>query len=274
MPAWRIAHRPEIDVAVMPMIRPPISDSRYQIIWLSFSESRNGEAALYNVYRQQLISLSEFFNGMLTLPIPNHPLLSLSKSSKEFLEEARKVGLDGTSSPLNGKGFWSMCPIHGAASTLPIHKWSAVSPDLPDLPDLWRTGIDLAINHLETYSELNAALCFRMGCDYHITSWVIQAFDEIMKVPITDVDENEEKLLGWEAYRALARAQAAVTDHRATLAVCSSPPTHISWCFNPEYCIEQWNKAWTSTTGILGSLIQEQLAGSEIHDTLDNIQGG
>ncbi|KAJ7659356.1 hypothetical protein DFH06DRAFT_1195568 [Mycena polygramma] len=106
-----------------------------------------------------------------------------------------------------------------------------------------------------------------MGCDYHILPWIAQAFDELVATPVTLLTEEDEGLLGSDAFRALALAQAAVTDHRVTLAVCPPKPTHASWCHDTVYCTNQWNTTWTSTAGVLGWLIKDELAGAEIHDS-------
>lgn len=44
-----------------------------------------------------MILKSDFFNGMLTLPIAGAAPPSLSQSSKSLLESAKNSGLDGTS---------------------------------------------------------------------------------------------------------------------------------------------------------------------------------
>ncbi|KAJ7433481.1 hypothetical protein B0H11DRAFT_1939405 [Mycena galericulata] len=35
------------------------------------------------------------------------------------------------------------------------------------------------------------------------------------------------------------------------------------------YCTKEWEKAWTSESGVLGALMKEELPGSEIHDKLE-----
>lgn len=95
------------------------------------------------------------------------------------------------------------------------------------------------------------------------------AFDELMISPFTDLSPADETLLGWTAYRALAIAQAKVADHRATLAVCPPEVNHANWCHNQGYCNREWEKSWTSMTGVLGALLKEELSGAEIHDKLE-----
>jgi hypothetical protein len=55
------------------------------------------DGTLYNVYRHNLSVLSEFFRGMLSLPIPNHPTISLGENARAWLEKAKIAGVDGTS---------------------------------------------------------------------------------------------------------------------------------------------------------------------------------
>lgn len=56
-----------------------------------------GDGTLYNVYRELLITHSDCFNGMLTLPDPNHPPVPFEGSSKEWIEKGREANLDGFS---------------------------------------------------------------------------------------------------------------------------------------------------------------------------------
>jgi hypothetical protein len=137
-----------------------------------------------------------------------------------------------------------------------------------------QTGIDYAIYHLDQHEKLGPARRFRMGCDYHIPSWVTRAFDELVTIPIMDVSTEDQERLGWETLWAVARAQAAITDHRVTLAVCPPEPIHESQCYNIYHCTSEWEKAWTSQTGILGKLLKEELPGREIHDDLDVFSAG
>ncbi len=60
----------------------------------------DGSETIYNVYRGPLIRGSEFFEGMLNLPHPGIPPMTLTDNAKEWFEQARKLGLDGTSDNL------------------------------------------------------------------------------------------------------------------------------------------------------------------------------
>ncbi|KAJ7802692.1 hypothetical protein B0H14DRAFT_3488196 [Mycena olivaceomarginata] len=243
------------------------------------------DGTLYNVYRHNLISQSEVFNGMLTLPIPNHPTLSLSDSTRALLEKAKDAGLEGTSdatvvaipaqfTAMECDKFLELFSIHEG-------DWTPAIPSLDDLCAILKTshffvvqtGIDYATHHLDQHEKLGPARRFRMGCDYHIPSWVTRAFDELVTIPIMDVSTEDQERLGWETLWAVARAQAAITDHRVTLAVCPPEPIHESQCYNIYHCTSEWEKAWTSQTGILGKLLKEELPGREIHDDLDDGPG-
>ncbi|KAJ7435446.1 hypothetical protein FB451DRAFT_1464202 [Mycena latifolia] len=243
------------------------------------------DGTLYNVYRHHLIMQSDFFNGMLTLPIPDHPPVSLTGSTKEFLDKARKAGLDGTSDEtaveLPAQFTATECERF-LEFVFNTKGWTATVPELDVLCAILKTshffavetGIDYAIHHLEKHAGLAAPLRFKMGKDYHLRDWIAQAFDELMTVPITELSTEDETLIGWPAYRALARAQADVADHRMTLAVCPPVPSHVSWCTSERFCASEWEAGWTSVSGILGALIREELPGSEIHDKLETYSFG
>ncbi|KAJ6597752.1 hypothetical protein DFH09DRAFT_1304519 [Mycena vulgaris] len=239
------------------------------------------DGTLYNVYRQHLLLRSEFFCGMLTLPIPAHPTISLSDSTTEYLAKAKEAGLDGTSDATALE-----LPIKFSATecekflefVFNTKGWTADLPKLDDLCAILKTchffvvetGIEYAIYHLENHPELEPALRFRMGCDYHLTGWIAQVFDDLMTTPITEVSAEDEALIGPQAYRALARAQARVADRRMTLAVCPPEPTHVSWCHSERFCTAEWESSWVSIAGVLGALIKDELPGSEIHDKLES----
>ncbi|KAJ7748446.1 hypothetical protein B0H14DRAFT_3604128 [Mycena olivaceomarginata] len=44
---------------------------------------------------------------------------------------------------------------------------------------------------------------------------------------------------------------------------------HCNWCSDHAYCQLQWNKMWTSVSGVLGALIKDELAGSVVLDQLE-----
>ncbi|KAJ7506056.1 hypothetical protein B0H11DRAFT_1903971 [Mycena galericulata] len=244
-----------------------------------------GDGTLYNVYRHNLIKQSDCFNGMLTLPIPNYPSASSMESSKDWIEAGRKAGADGSSDQTAVQ-----LPAQFTATECErflefIFNNKGWSRDLPEIDNLCavlktshffgaETGVEYAIHHLESHPGLGAALRFRIGCDYQITGWIAQAFDALMTVPITEISLGDEALIGWEAYRALARAQAEVADHRTTLAVCPPEPLHSTWCHNPTFCTQEWVKGWTATSGVLGALLKEELPGCDVHDKLETFSVG
>ncbi|KAJ7088487.1 hypothetical protein B0H15DRAFT_800952 [Mycena belliarum] len=241
------------------------------------------DGTLYNVYQHHLIMQSDFFSGMLTLPIPNHPPISLTDNTKDWIQKARDAGLDGTSDAtavqLPDK-FTNIDCERFLEFVFNTKGWTARVPDLDVLCSILKTshffaaesGVEYAIHHLENHEGLAAALRFKMGCDYHLTEWITQAFDELMSTSIKDMTAEDEQLIGQRAYRAIARAQAAVQDHRVTLAVCPPPPSHTNWCSgsmsNRKFCTDEWEAGWTSVSGVLGALIKAELPGSEIHDSL------
>jgi hypothetical protein len=108
-----------------------------------------------------------------------------------------------------------------------------------------------------------------MGFDYHIKEWISMGFDELMAVPINDISAEDESIMGWATYRALARAQAAVLDYRLTLLLQIPTPNHCNWCTSHSYCAGEWERMWMSTSGVFGALVKEELAGAEILEMLD-----
>ncbi|KAJ7443603.1 hypothetical protein B0H11DRAFT_2250519 [Mycena galericulata] len=243
------------------------------------------DGTLYNVYRQQLMTLSDCFNGMLTLPIPDRPCATVKDSGKDWVESGRKAGLDGFEDDTAVE-----LPTHFTAMECEkflefIFNTKGWSPNVPKIEDLCAilktshffgadTGIEYALFHLQDHKDLGAALRFSLGCNYHHKSWMAEAFDELMTIPITDFTPEDEALIGWQAYRALAIAQAKVSDHRTTLAVFPPEANHANSCNTRAYCTKEWEKAWTSESGVLGALLKEELPGSEIHDKLETYSVG
>ncbi|KAJ7302672.1 hypothetical protein DFH08DRAFT_826417 [Mycena albidolilacea] len=211
------------------------------------------DSTLYNVYRHNLISQSKVFNGMLTLPIQNHPTLSLSDSTRALLEKAKDTGLKGTSDVM-------AVAIPAQFTAMECEKFLEFVFDTQG-HFFVQMGIDYATHHLDQQEKFGPALQFRMGYDCHILSQVTWAFDELMTIPIMDISTEDQERLGWETLWAVARAQAAITDHRVTLAVCLPELIHESQCYSIYHCTSEWEKAWTSQTGILGKLLKEELLG-------------
>ncbi|KAJ6495893.1 hypothetical protein DFH09DRAFT_1337223 [Mycena vulgaris] len=193
-----------------------------------------------------------FPDGSLTLKVEGtiYNPLSIRGSAKEFVEKAREAGLDGTSNS-TAVALPERFTAAGCEKFLEfvfnVRGWTLDVPPLTDLCAVLKTsdffgaesGVEYAKHYLENHPKLDPPLRFKLGCDYQITNWIRQAFDDLMTVPITELTAEDEALLGWEVYRLLARTQAAVTDHRVTLAVCPPAPTHVAWCYNKEYCAEQ-----------------------------------
>ncbi|KAJ7084091.1 hypothetical protein C8R44DRAFT_894237 [Mycena epipterygia] len=238
----------------------------------------DGSETLYNVYQGTLMMSSEFFRGMLTLPIPALAPLSLTDNAKDHLTKARDQGLEGTSdeTAVVFPAQFKAAEIESFLVFMFLQGWSEEVPDVETARAVLKishffgvdTGINFARRHLNDRQELAAVDRLEMGFDYHIKEWIAKAFDELMGIPINDLSEEEELTMGWRAYRALAKAQAEVLDYRLTLASKPPTPNHCNWCTNHTYCEQEWEKMWTGMSGVLGALVKEELAGSEILDKL------
>ncbi|KAJ6470291.1 hypothetical protein C8R47DRAFT_1222668 [Mycena vitilis] len=233
----------------------------------------DGSGTLYNVYRAPLMLRSEFFGGMFVLP-GSSQVLSLNDNAKECLALAKSKALDGTSdaNAVDLPAQFAESEIEKFLEFIFLQGWSLNAPDLDTSCAILKisfffgvdTGINFARHHLDNNPALGAFLRLRMGFDYHVPEWIAAAFDELMSVPLHEVSPEDEVLIGWLAYRALARAQARVLDYRLTLAVKAPTANHCNWCSNHLYCAAEWEKMWTSTTGVLGALVKDELAGAEI----------
>ncbi|KAJ7691645.1 hypothetical protein B0H14DRAFT_3531832 [Mycena olivaceomarginata] len=243
------------------------------------------DGTLYNVYRHNLSVLSEFFSGMLSLPIPNHPTISMGENARAWLEKAKIAGVNGTSDatavelPALFTAFECEKFLEFVFHT---QGWTLQMPPLEDLCAILKTsdffvvptGMAYAVHYLDKHKDLGSALRFRLGCDHHLPGWIAQAFDElIMGNPLTISPEDQE-LLGRDILLVLTQTHAKVTDHRVTLAICPPEPIHATWCYNLCHCTTEWEKAWTSVHGVLGMLLKDEFSGAEIHDNLENLVTG
>ncbi|KAJ7777921.1 hypothetical protein DFH07DRAFT_1056285 [Mycena maculata] len=242
-------------------------------------QARDG--TLYNVYRELLILKSDFFAGMLTIPIPGS--LQLSQSSKDFIEFSRKGRLDGSSDETA-----VVLPDKFSAEEVTVFlefvfnilPWSEDAPDLQRLCALMKTcdffgaesGTRYAIHYLEDHPDLAPALRFRLAQDYQINSWAKRAFYELMSTSILEVSREDEATMGSEAYRALVRTQAAVAQYRLGLALFPPDAVHANFCYNNNFCGGEWARNWVGISGGLGSLLKDEMSGSEIHDALNEMR--
>ncbi|KAJ6592417.1 hypothetical protein B0H19DRAFT_1245294 [Mycena capillaripes] len=244
----------------------------------------DGSGTLYNVYRAPLMRQSDVFKGMLSLPNPALPPLKLTDNSREYLAKAKEQGLEATSdeTAIILPAQFSGMEIEKFLEFIFLQGWSSDDPDLETACALLKlshffavdAGFKFARRHLDNREELGPVLRLKMGFDYQIKAWIAKGFDELMAVPITEITLEEEALMGWAAYRALARAQAEVLDYRLTLALKPPTPNHCNWCSNHTCCANEWEKMWMSPSGVLGALIKDELAGSEILDNLNTYPVG
>ncbi|KAJ7435710.1 hypothetical protein B0H11DRAFT_2113107, partial [Mycena galericulata] len=225
------------------------------------------DGTLYNVNRQLLVLKSDCFAGMLTLPAPVELPSGLSQSSKDLIELSRKARLDGTSDatavhlPQSFSGAECEAFLEFIFNLLP---WTSDTPPLERLCALLKTcdffgaesGVRYATHHLEDHPDLGPALRYRLASDYHIDQWAKQAFYELMSGSILEISVTDEKLLGWSAYRTLVRTHAKVAQYRLGLA------------FFPPMQIYSWAKNWVGISGGLGTLLKDEISGSDLHDAL------
>ncbi|KAJ7737018.1 hypothetical protein B0H14DRAFT_2542963 [Mycena olivaceomarginata] len=243
------------------------------------------DGTLYNVYRAPLMRQSEFCNGMLALPNPQQPPLSLTQNAKDWFERSRQLGLECTSdaTALELPPQFTATEIEIFLDYMFLQGWSAATPSLETACAVLKLshflvverGISYATHHLDNHQDLNAVVRLKLGFDYHFVDWITRGFDELMATPVNDISTEDEALIGWPAYRALARAQAEVLDTRLNLAVARIPDVnHCNWCNNHSYCQSEWAKMWTSVNGVLGALIKEELPGSAILQKLPTYDCG
>ncbi|KAJ6450134.1 hypothetical protein C8R47DRAFT_1329919 [Mycena vitilis] len=242
-------------------------------------KTSNGDT-YYNVYRQPLILKSDFFSGMLTLPIPGAMPASLSESCRDLLAAAKKAGYDGTSDATAAAVF----PAHFSNRDCEVFlefifnllPWKKDTPALDWLCSVLLTcdffavesGVQYAVHHLEEHPHLGAALRYRLARNYHIDRWARRAFYELMEGSMLELTQEDDELLGWDAYRALVMAHAEVTQHRLTLALFPPDVVHSAHCYTNSYCDSSWVGNWMGMSGGVGRLLRDGLSGSEMHDRL------
>ncbi|KAJ7294018.1 hypothetical protein C8J57DRAFT_1211387 [Mycena rebaudengoi] len=154
--------------------------------------------------------------------------------------------------------------------------WLIELPPIEDLCALLKTchffevqnRLEYAVFCLEKYGDLGQfkpALQFHLGCDYSITNWVSNVFDE----------SKMQHFLGGGAFAVLAKTQAQIMDHRLTLAIMPPEVSHALGCYNHYQCQSQWEDAWTSIPcGVAGWLLRDELSGAEILEKLNSFSAG
>ncbi|KAK7023213.1 hypothetical protein R3P38DRAFT_3357018 [Favolaschia claudopus] len=240
----------------------------------------DGSETIYNVYRAPLMRHSSVFQGMLTLPTGPGTLPSLSPSAssvREALIKARAEGLEGTTEenpvvlPAQLKAaeldeFIVFLFLRGDNREVTVERACAILK-VSHFFDV-DCGIDYARHHLDNNSDFHPALRMSLGFAYNIREWVVGGFDELVGIPIQDLSPKDEALLGPDAYRALARAQARVLDSRLRLALKPPEPNHSNICMGHYSCKEEWTKMWTSTRCVLGDIIMRDFSGSRVLERL------
>ncbi|KAJ7218961.1 hypothetical protein B0H12DRAFT_1239701 [Mycena haematopus] len=210
--------------------------------------------------------------------------MTLTDNAKEWFAQARKLGLDGTSDDLA-----VMLPPQLAASEIEpflhfmfLQGWSDADPDVKTACAVLKTshflaasnGVAYAKRHLDRDDRMPSVQRLKLGFNYGFADWIEMAFDDLMSLPINDISVEDERLIGWAAYRALAKTQAQVLDARLNLAVHVPDVNHGNSCFDHHYCQSQWTKMWTSLDGVLGALIKDELPGSQILEKLPTFYHG
>ncbi|KAJ7484508.1 hypothetical protein FB451DRAFT_1169557 [Mycena latifolia] len=227
------------------------------------------DGTLYNVYRQQLILKSDLFGGMLTLPIPGHTAAPLSESSKEWMERAWTARV----MPQRWKSRRGSVQ-RSATSSLSLSSISFRGLTTPRTCDFFgvESGMKYAIHHLEDHPDLGPALRYKLASDFGIERWAKRAFYELMSESILEISNTDEVLLGWPAYRALVRTHAEVAHHRLTLALFPPEVVHANFCYDNQYCANHWAENWVGMSGVVGTLLKDELSGAEMHDALSGMQ--
>ncbi|KAJ6451418.1 hypothetical protein C8R45DRAFT_1113533 [Mycena sanguinolenta] len=230
-------------------------------------QAGDGSGVLYNVYRGQLQLGSELFGAILTLPHPNIPAMTVTDNARQWFQKARSLGLDGTSDELA-----LVLPPQLAATEIEkylhfvyLQEWTDDQPSIETACAILKVshflaaprGIAYAKRCLDMVGSLPAVQHLVLGFNYGFDSWIKMAFDELMLVPVNDISKEDEAMIGWPAFRALAKAQLQVMDTRLNLAVRG-----------------EWAKMWTSMDGVLGALIKEELPGSQILEKLPTLYRG
>ena len=136
--------------------------------------------------------------------------------------------------------------------------WSEQKPDLETACAILKISHFLAVNkgiayakhYLDENDDLPSVERLKLGFNYAFADWIKKAFDDLMSLPINDFSEEEEKTIGWVAYRALAKAQAKVLDARLNLAVRVPDVNHCNWCSDHNYCQSEWTEMWMSMGGV------------------------
>ncbi|KAJ7155283.1 hypothetical protein C8R46DRAFT_1227235 [Mycena filopes] len=244
----------------------------------------DGSKMLYNVYRGQLALGSELLAGMFSLPNPVIPAIGVTENARAWFNKAREQGLGGTSddTAIVFPPQFSAAEIEIFFEFMYLQGWSRDNPDVATSCAILKLshylivpqGIAYARRYLDNNPEFTPVNRMSLAFPYHFADWIGSAFDELMGISINNLSEDEEKVLGPLAYRALARAQAKVLDARLRLALKAPDVNHCNYCSNIPYCREEWEKMWTSVNGVLGALIKEDLPGSVIMDKLRTYSRG
>ncbi|KAJ7736410.1 hypothetical protein B0H14DRAFT_2993853 [Mycena olivaceomarginata] len=241
----------------------------------------DGSGMLYNAYRSPLMLRSAFFGGMLTLPTPMSPPHSLTSNAKGYLATAKEKEATTDVTALELPAQFTAAEIEKFLDFIFLQGWSRTVPDLNSACAILKishffavnTDIDFARYHLDHHPTLGPVFRLKMGVGCRIKEWISMGFDELMAVPINNISAEDESIMGWATYRALARqssgCRAGLPSVRLTLLLQIHTPNHCNWCTSHSYCAGEWERMWMSTSGVFGALVKEELAGAEILEMLD-----
>ncbi|KAJ7024730.1 hypothetical protein C8F04DRAFT_1192140 [Mycena alexandri] len=88
-------------------------------------------------------------------------------------------------------------------------------------------GITYTRHYLDDNSELGPVQRMSLGFNYFFADWITKAFDKLLGVTINNLSEEDEQIMGWPAYRALAKVQAKVLDARLNLVLVRIPNVNV-----------------------------------------------
>ncbi|KAH7903830.1 hypothetical protein BJ138DRAFT_1189012 [Hygrophoropsis aurantiaca] len=197
---------------------------------------------LYNIHRSMMIQKSAVFADMFALPMEN-----LNTTDIQGIHEENPIVLHNvvTSIMLDDLLDW-------------IYKidWHPMAkPSYPErflvnilmLSTMWDipSGRQFAIACLDILN-LHPARQIELSRMFGIDEWVSTAFEDLIKLDLTTLSEDQERMIGFKTYIILAKAKEFV-EHERKLIASIPPPMAFVQSFECEHhddCRTAWKELW------------------------------
>jgi len=105
-----------------------------------------------------------------------------------------------------------------------------------EIPD----GEEFATERLPNHPDFTPMLQLRLACLHRIDKWVEPAFWQLLKIPTTELQLANAKLIGLPFYHILMKTKAKVDQHRRSIAFFAPDTVIDPLCGKSTTCSDSW----------------------------------